>query len=197
VQHLGARRDGAFQDAVEVFTGGRHREVHLLDGDLVAARALVPRRQHAAVVLFGRDDLIAGLEVDAVLRYLQRLARIARNGHLFGVAAELLRQAAAHDLDVPLDQAAVIDRRLVRIIEVALVGLVHDRGARAAVAVVEIDHRPIERERALDVAPVTLVLGDVVRRPIAERAGRLGDQFDAVVIEDEGGRAGGAANPQE
>ncbi|MEJ7666383.1 MAG: hypothetical protein WKG07_46155 [Hymenobacter sp.] len=44
----------------------------------------------------------------------------ARDRHFLGIAAELVRQAPAHHFDVPLDQAAVIDRRLVRVIEIAL-----------------------------------------------------------------------------
>ena len=197
VQHLRARTDRAFENAVEILAGRRHREVHLLDLDLVAPRALIPRRQHAAVVLLGGDDLIAGLEVDAVLRDLQRLAGVARDRHLVGIAAELIGQAAADDFDVPLDQPAVIDRCLIRIIEIPLVGLVHHGRARAAVAVVEIDQRSIERERVLDVAPVAFVGGHVIRRAVAEGAGGLRHQLDTVVFEHERRGADGAGHPQK
>jgi len=139
VQHFGARRNRAFQQRIEVLAGRRHREVDLLDDDLLPAGALVPRGQHAAVVLFGGHDLVARIEIDAVLRDLQRLAGVSSDGHLVGIAAELRRQAAANHLDVPFDQPTVIDRRLVRVVQVAFVGLVHDHRARAAVAVVEID----------------------------------------------------------
>ena len=70
--------------------------------------ALIPRRQHAAVVLLGREDFVAGLEVDAVLRDLQRLARVARDGELFLVAAEFGRQPAARRFLVLFELAAVI-----------------------------------------------------------------------------------------
>ncbi len=51
----------------------RHRELDLGDGDLVAAHALLPRVQHAAVVLVGCDDVIARLQIDAELDNLRLL----------------------------------------------------------------------------------------------------------------------------
>ena len=114
-----------------------------------------------------------GLEVEAVLRDLQRLARVARDRQLLGVAAELRRQPASRRLDVPLDQPAVIDRHLIREIQVALVRLVDDGRAGTVVAVVQVDQRAIEHERGLDVAPVELVLRDLVRRAVAQGARRL------------------------
>ena len=197
VQHLGARRDRAFEPRKQLLARRRHREIDLGDLDLVAARALVPRRQHAAVILLGGHDLVAGLEVEAVLRDLQRLARVARDRHFLGVAAELRGQPAADHFDVPLDQPAVIHRRLVRVVEIALVRLVHDRRARAAVAVVQVDQRAVQRERVLDVTPVAFVGGHVVRRAVAERARRLRHQLDAVVAEGKSARAQGAGHPQK
>lgn len=113
VQHLGARGDGAFEHREQTFAGSRHREVDLGDLKLVAARALIPGGEHAAVVLLGRQHFVAGREVEAVLGNLQRLAGIARDGHLFGIAAELGGQPAAHHFNVPLDQPTVIHRRLI------------------------------------------------------------------------------------
>ena len=136
----------------------RHRERDLLQHDAVAAHALIPGVEHAAVVLVGRDDLVARLQVDAELRDLQRLAGVARDRELLGVAAELRREAAAHGLDVRLeDLPHVVHGRLVREVEVALERLVHDARARAAAAVVQVDDRAVERERLLDLAPVGLV----------------------------------------
>jgi hypothetical protein len=197
VQHLGARGDRAFEQAEQRLARGRHREIDLLDHDLLAPRALIPRRQHAAVVLLGGQHLVAGLEVEAVLRDLQRLARIAGDRHLFRIAAELGGEAPPHHLDVPLDQAAVVDRRLVRVIEVALVGLVHHGRARAAVAVVQVDQRPIERERVLDVAPIAFVGSHIVGRAVAERARRLGDERDGVGAGNQRGGTRSAGDPKK
>ncbi|MEJ7666382.1 MAG: hypothetical protein WKG07_46150 [Hymenobacter sp.] len=65
----------ALEQAVEAFAGGRNRKVDLLDRNLAATRALIPRRQHPPVVLLRRHHLITRLEIDAILRDLQRLAR--------------------------------------------------------------------------------------------------------------------------
>ena len=60
----------------------------------------------------------------------------------------------------------MVDRRLVREVEVALERLVDDARARAAAAVVEIDDGAVEREGLLDLAPVVLVVGQVGRRSV-------------------------------
>ena len=56
------------------------------------------------------------------------------------------------------------DGQLVREAQVADHLLEHVRRRRAAAAVVQVDHRAVEVERALDLAPVRLVLGDADRR---------------------------------
>ena len=162
VQDFGRRRDRADQPIGEiVHRWRRHGERDLRQLDAVAADALFPGVEHPPVILVGRDDLVARLEVDAELRDLQRLARVARDGELFGIAAELRREPAAHALDVRLeDLPHVVHGRLVRDVEIALQRLVDDARARAAAAVVEIDDRAVERERLLDLAPVGLVGGD-------------------------------------
>ena len=107
---------------------------------LSRAHALIPGVEHAPVVLVRRDDFVAGLQVEAELRDLQRLAGVARDGELLRVAAEFGRELAAHRLDVRLEHVPhVVDRRLVRDVEIALNRLVHDARARAGVAVVQID----------------------------------------------------------
>ena len=102
--------------------------------------ALLPRIEHARVVLVGGHDLVAGLQVDPELRDLQRLAGIARDGKLLGVAAELGGQLRAHRLDVRLEHLPhVVHRRLVRDVEVPLHRLVDDARAGADAAVVQVD----------------------------------------------------------
>ena len=95
VQHLRRRRDRGEQPVGEIVHRlRRHRERDLRQLDAVAPDALLPRVEHPAVVLVGRHDLVAGLEVDAELRDLQRLAGVARDRDLLGVAAERRRPAA-------------------------------------------------------------------------------------------------------
>jgi hypothetical protein len=75
----------------------------------------------------------------------------------------------------------VIDRRLVRDIQVPLERLVDDARARAAAAVVEIDDGAVERERLLDVAPVVLVRGDRVWTVVLDRCASVENPRMAVV----------------
>src|SRR5258708_38022494 len=159
VQHLRLRPDRADQSIREiVHRQGRHRKGDLPDGDPFAPHALVPRVQHPPVVLVRRDDFVARLEIDPELRDLQRLARVPRDRHLLGAAAEFRREPAADGLDVRLeDRPHVIDRRLVGDIEIALEGFVDDARAGAAAAVVQVDDGAIEREPLLDLAPVGFI----------------------------------------
>ncbi len=77
-------------------------------------------------------------------------------------------EVAAHGLDARLEHAPhVLHRQLVREAQVADHLLEHVRRRGRAAAVVEIDHRAVEVERALDLAPVRLVLGGGGRRTAA------------------------------
>jgi hypothetical protein len=165
VQNLCRGRNRAEQSLREqVERGRRHGERHLLHHDAVAARALVPRVQHAAVVLVGRDDLVTRLQVDPELGDLERFTRVARDRKLLGVASECGRQPAPHRLDVGLeDLPHVVHGRLVRQVEVPLERLVHHARARAAPAVVQVDDRPVEREGLLNLPPVRFVCGQLHR----------------------------------
>ena len=167
-----ARRD-RLGHAADVFVGALGRRVlpNGFDDDPVASLALAPRRLHARVVLRRDDDLVAALEVEPQNHRLVRLRRVARDRHLLGVAAEVARELATHALDARLEHAPhVLHRQLVREAEVADHLLENVRRRRAAAAVVEIDHRAIEIERALDLRPVGFVLGDGLRpRQSAER----------------------------
>src|SRR5439155_23592120 len=88
VQDSRLRGDRALEPLIEILLRRGHGKLEPRYLDLVAPLPLVPRRQHARVILIRRDDLVAGLQVDAVLHDLQRLARVARDGDLFRIAAE-------------------------------------------------------------------------------------------------------------
>src|SRR5690606_26362861 len=122
-----------------------------------------------------------------------------RDGHLLGVAAERVREPAADALDVRLeDLPHVVDGGLIRDVEIALERLVHDAGARADAAVVQVDDGAIEGERLLDLAPVVLVVREILgRRPLDESSGRGGPREAVVTEARDGGRAGGAGGLQE
>src|SRR5262249_24041823 len=77
MQHLGLRRNGSLEPLEKIALCGWAWEIDTRDFDLVAARLLIPGCQHAGVILLGHDDFIAGLQVDAVLRNLQRLTCIS------------------------------------------------------------------------------------------------------------------------
>ena len=159
----------------------RHRERDLRQRDPVAPHALLPRVEHAAVILVRRDHLVARLQIEAELRDLQCLARIARDGELLGVASGFGREVAAHRLHVRLEHVPhVMNGRLVRHVEVSLQRLVHDARARTGVAIVEIDDRAVERERLLNVAPVGLVGRDFGRRAVGDGRRRRRDAPEPV-----------------
>ena len=79
---------------IEIVGGRRHRESEARDLDAVPPHPLIPRGEHPRIVLLGRDDLVAGLQVDAVLRDLERLARVARDREFLGIAPDLRGQHA-------------------------------------------------------------------------------------------------------
>ena len=67
---------------------------------LIAAFALPPGRQHARVILIGRQHFIAGFQVQAELADFQRFAGVARDGDFFHIAAEIQRQPPPDALDL-------------------------------------------------------------------------------------------------
>ena len=178
--------------------GRRHGKRDLLEDDPVAAHALLPRVEHPPVILVGRQDLVARLQVDPQLRDLQRLAGIPRDGQLLRVAAEFSGQAPSDRLEIRLEHLPhVVDGRLVRDVEVPLERLVDDTRARAHAAVVEIDDRAIERESLADVAPEVLVLGHVVGRPAGGGSSRLFDASEQIGPAKRRNRRGRAQGLQE
>jgi hypothetical protein len=173
----------------------RHRKRHLLEDDAIAADALLPGVEHAPVVLVRRDDLVARREVEPELRDLQRLAGVACDGELLGVAAELAREPLTHRLDVRLEHLPhVIRRRLVRDVEVALHRLVHCARTGADTTVVQVDQRAVEGERLLDLPPEILVGRHVFRGASGDGLRRVGHAGGDVRTGHghEGGGAGGA-----
>ena len=123
-------------------------------GNEIVLRTMPSRRsrwrkvvEHARIVLIGGQDLVAGLQVDAVLRVLQRLAGVARDGHLFGIAAGGGGEMPAHAFDAALQD---VDHGVVRphvaVIEVAPHGLLHGARRRADVAVVQIQDVAVDGE---------------------------------------------------
>ena len=159
--------------------------------------ALVPGGQHARVILLGRDDLVAGLEVEAVLGDLQGLAGAAGQGHLLDIAAELVGHAPADGLAVAGHHALVVDGQHVDHLHVPEDRIQGHPGHRAGEAVVEVDELAVELESELDLAPVELVLGHLLGGHAGDRlAGRL-DPRQAPRVEGQGRRPGRADRPHE
>ena len=91
----------------------------------------------------------------------------------------------------------MVHRRLVREIEVALERFVDDARAGAAVAVVQVDDRAVEREGLLDLAPVVFVFGHVGRGAAGRARGGRGEAGLRVVGERGDGRRTGGASTLE
>src|SRR3989442_11956995 len=81
---------------------------------------------------------------------------------LFGIAAKVRGQSAAHRLDLGLDPRPHRNRgRLIRDGEIALECGVHNARRGCDAAVVQVDHAAIDVERRLDLTPEVLVLSDI------------------------------------
>ena len=182
VDHLRPRRHRLFKPAKQVaLIGRRYGKRDLLQDDAVAAHALLPRVEHPPVVLICRQDFVAGFQVDAQLRDLQRLARVPRDRQFLGVAAELGGEPTPDGLEIRLEHLPhVVHRRLVRDVEVPLHRLVHHTWARADAAVVQIGDGAIEREGLADLAPEVLVLCHILGRPAGRGSGGLLDACQQV-----------------
>ena len=202
VNHFRLRGDRLFDARREIREARRrHGELDLLQHDLVARHPLFPGVEHPAVVLRGRQHFVAGREIDAELRDLQRLAGVARQGEFLGVDADVGGEAAADGFLVRLEHLPhVIDGRLVRDVQVAFEGFVDDARAGADAAVVQIGDAAIDGESELDFAPERFVLGDILGRSVGDAAGGLGHARDRVVCQgsqsghaERGGRQESAA----
>src|SRR5215207_10383699 len=73
-----------------------------LETDAVAPLALPQSGEHARVVLRRRQNLVAGLEVETEEQGFERVRSVARDGDLFAVTAEQLREAGADGLGLRL-----------------------------------------------------------------------------------------------
>ena len=109
------------KDIHQVLHVGRRRdERHLLQHDPLTAHALVPRREHAAVVLQRGQHLVPRLEIDPELAVLQGLAGVPGDGHLFGITPEVVGQAPPNPFDLGLENPPHgVDRRLIRELHVS------------------------------------------------------------------------------
>ena len=80
VQDLRAWCNRLLETLIEIVLSGWHWKGNLRERDSITSYSLIPSRPHSTVVLVSRDDFVTGLEVDAILRDLQRLTRIPRDG---------------------------------------------------------------------------------------------------------------------
>ena len=185
VDDLRFRRDSALDPLGQVVLGRRgNGEGDLPDHDPLASLPLVPRREHARVVLRRREHLVPALERDPQLHGLERLARVARDRHLLGIAAEARREAAPHRLDLGFeDLPHRVRRRRVGVVEVAPHRLLHHARARAHAAVVQVDERAVEGERLLDLEPEVFVAGDVGERATGHAARQPAQPVEPVIRE--------------
>ena len=186
---LRARRDGLLKAAVQVVHGGRrHGEGDGFEHDAFAALALGEGGEHARIVLVGGEDLVAALEIDAVLRVLQGFAGVARDGDLLGIAARGLGQAAADRFHLAFEHAdhGVI-RPHVGVLQVAAHGVLHGARRGADVAVVEVDDIAVDAERGADLAPEVFVGGDLFRGAGSGGAGGGAHAVDGMALQHYGG----------
>ena len=159
----GPRRDRR-REAVDdvLLSTWRHLEADRLDARCRrAARAGSSVVIMRAVVLVGHDDLVAPLQVEAEDHRLVGLGGVARDRHLLGVAAELAREARVRTDSIRgsstrhmCSTGSSFEKRRSRIIWSSTM-----RRRGTAAAVVQVDHRAVEVERALDDLPVVLVIG--------------------------------------
>jgi len=96
-------------------------EVNLGQLDAVAAHPLLPRREHARVVLVGGQHLVARLEVEAELAICSDSLALRVMANSSGSQPNSRASSRRHALDVRLqDLPHVVDGRLVRDVEVRL-----------------------------------------------------------------------------
>ena len=146
MENFRSRRDGLLEPPVEIVRRRRDGELNAGHFDVFAPHALVPRRQHAGVVLLGREHFIPGLKVDPVLRDLQRLAGAARQGHLLRVTSELRGHAQADRLDAIGNGTLIKNGRHVDHVHVAPFRFQRHPRRRAGKAVIQVDDRAVQLE---------------------------------------------------
>src|SRR5689334_5049227 len=82
-------------DLAEVL--GRNRDLHHLQDEAFATFTLVQGRQHARIILRGREYLVARFEIHSHQQDLERLGRVARYGDLFEITVKHFREPVAYD----------------------------------------------------------------------------------------------------
>ena len=177
---LRTRRDGALEALVEIVgRRRRHGKRNRLEHDPLAPLALPECGQHARVVLIGGEDFVAALQVDSVLRVFQRFARVARDRHLFGIAAGRACQLPPHRFHLPLEHGDHgVVRSHVGVFQIAAHRVLHRPRRRTAIAVVQVDDVAVDAEGGADFGPEILVLGDLFRRAVAGGAGSGAHAFE-------------------
>jgi hypothetical protein len=191
------RRDRLLEPLVEIILRRRHRKLESCHLDALPPHPLIPRRQHAGIILLGCNDLIASLEVDPVLDDLERLAGTASQGQLVRIASEFGRHPQADRLYIPRDHPLVMDGQHVDHVHVAPGRFEGNAWGGTGEAVIEVDERPVQLEGQLNLAPEELVFGDFLGRLIRERLDRSLDALQRIGLENRGRRSDGGARMEK
>ena len=73
----------------------RYRQLHLVDRDAGSSSKVLPAREAAAVLVVGRKDAVAPLQVDAGGDQVHAFGRVAGDGDFVGVTAEQISRQRA------------------------------------------------------------------------------------------------------
>jgi hypothetical protein len=99
-------------------------------------------------------------------------ARVASDGHLFGIAAEGFGEAAANGLDTRIEDVPhVIGGVEILHFKVTDFRIHHDLGSRGSAAVIEVDHVAINGKGVPDVEPEIFIPGDAFGGTIGDFCG--------------------------
>ena len=168
VNHARARRDSLLEHPHQVRgVAHRHGVIQLLEHDFFAPLALLPSGNHARIVLAGRQDFVAGLQVQAKLRDLQRLAGVARDGNGLGIGVPHQREFLAHVFDSRLQVVPhAVRRKLIAVADGIDLRFQHAVRRRRHPAIIEVDELGIARVRVANFLPVFFVTGQILRRDV-------------------------------
>src|SRR6185437_2822840 len=115
--------------------------------DPVAALSLLPGRDHPGIILVRRYDFVSGFQIETELHDLERLARIARDRNLLGIAAERLREPPPARFDSRVENTPhVVSGIHILHFEITNLRIHHDPRSRRYTPVVQVDQRAIDRE---------------------------------------------------
>ena len=65
-----SRGNGLFEELIQLILGGRYGKLQTRDFNLFSPHALIPRCQHARIILLRRDDFVSGRKIETVLHDL-------------------------------------------------------------------------------------------------------------------------------